>query len=56
MSKKFRFKNKLLSLDGSVIDLSATMYDLAKFRQTKGVVKLHLLLDHHAYLPKYAVI
>ena len=55
-SKKFRFKNKLLSLDGSVIDLSATMYDWAKFRQTKGGVKLHLLLDHDGYLPKYAVI
>ena len=50
------FKNKLLSLDGSVIDLSATMYDWAKFRQTKGGVKLHLLLDHDGYLPKYAVI
>ena len=54
--KKFRFKNKLLSMDGSVIDLSATMYDWAKFRQTKGGVKLHLLLDHDGYLPKYAVI
>jgi hypothetical protein len=54
--KKFRFKNKLLSLDGSVIDLSATMYDWAKFRRTKGGVKLHLLLDHDGYLPKYAVI
>jgi hypothetical protein len=54
--KKFRFKNKLLSLDGSVIDLSVTMYDWAKFRQTKGGVKLHLLLDHDGYLPKFAVI
>jgi hypothetical protein len=54
--KKFRFKNKLLSLDGSVIDLSVTMYDWAKFRRTKGGVKLHLLLDHDGYLPKYAVI
>jgi Transposase DDE domain/Domain of unknown function (DUF4372) len=54
--RKFRFKNKLLSLDGSVIDLSATMYDWAKFRRTKGGVKLHLLLDHDGYLPKYAVI
>jgi hypothetical protein len=53
---KFRFKNKLLSLDGSVIDLSVTMYDWAKFRRTKGGVKLHLLLDHDGYLPKYAVI
>ena len=49
--KKFRFKNKLLSLDGSVIDLSATMYDWARFRRTKGGVKLHLLLDHDGYLP-----
>jgi hypothetical protein len=55
-SKKFRFKNKLLSLDGSVIDLSASMYDWAEFRRTKGGVKLHLLLDHDGYLPKYAVI
>ena len=54
--KKFRFKNKLLSLDGSVIDLSVTMYDWAEFRRTKGGVKLHLLLDHDGYLPKYAVI
>jgi Domain of unknown function (DUF4372)/Transposase DDE domain len=54
--KKFRFKNKLLSLDGSLIDLSVTMYDWAKFRRTKGGVKLHLLLDHDGYLPKYAVI
>jgi len=54
--KKFRFKNKLLSLDGSVIDLSATMYDWAQFRRTKGGVKLHLLLDHDGHLPKYAVI
>ena len=54
--KKLGFKNKLLSLDGSVIDLSATMYDWAKFRRTKGGVKLHLLLDHDGYLPRYAVI
>ena len=53
---KFRFKNPLLSLDASVIDLCATMFDWAKFRSTKGAVKLHLLLDHDGYLPSYAVI
>jgi len=53
---KFRFKNPLLSLDASVIDLCATMFDWAKFRLTKGAVKLHLLLDHDGYLPSYAVI
>jgi hypothetical protein len=25
--KKFRFKNKLTSLDGSIIDLSASLFD-----------------------------
>lgn len=54
--KKFRFKNPLVSLDASVIDLCATLYDWAKYRRRKGGVKLHLLLDHDGYLPKYAVI
>jgi hypothetical protein len=33
---KFRFKNKLLSLDAMVIDLCAPIFDWAKFRRTKG--------------------
>jgi len=51
--KKFRFKNKLLSLDATTIDLCAKMFDWAKFRQTKGAVKIHLLLDHDGYLPVF---
>lgn len=47
---------KLLSLDSSVIDLCATVFDWAKYRATKGAVKLHLLLDHDGLLPHYAVI
>jgi hypothetical protein len=54
--KKFRFKNPLMSLDATVIDLCSTMFDWAKFRLTKGAVKLHLLLDHDGYLPSFAVI
>jgi hypothetical protein len=53
---KFRFKNKLVSLDSSVIDLCLQLFDWAKFRRTKGAVKLHLLLDHDGYLPAFAVI
>ena len=34
--RKFRFKNKLVSLDSTVIDLCATLFDWAKFRRTKG--------------------
>jgi hypothetical protein len=53
---KFRFKNKLLSLDSSTISLCLSMFPWAKFRQTKGAVKLHLLLDHEGYMPSYAYI
>lgn len=56
IQKKFRFKNKLVSLDASTIDLSLSLFDWAKFRRTKGAVKLHLLLDHDGYLPSFAVI
>ncbi len=54
--KKFRFKNPLRSLDSSVIDLSVTLFDWAKFRRTKGAIKLHLVLDHDGYLPCFALI
>lgn len=54
--KKFRFKNKLVSIDSTVIDLCLSMYDWAKFRTTKGAVKLHLVLDHDGYLPCFGLI
>lgn len=54
--KKFRFKNKLVSLDSTVIDLCVSVFDWAKFRRTKGAIKLHLLLDHDGYLPCFGVI
>lgn len=54
--KKFRFKSKLYSLDSTVIELCASMFDWAKFRATKGAAKLHLLLDHDGHLPCYAMI
>ena len=55
-SHKFRFKHKLISVDATVIDLCASVFDWARFRRTKGAVKLHLLLDHDGFLPCYAVI
>lgn len=54
--RKFRFKNKLFSLDASVIELCLSLFDWASFRQTKGAVKLHLLLDHDGYLPTFATV
>jgi hypothetical protein len=54
--RKFRFKNRLFSLDSTTIDLCLSLFPWADFRQTKGAVKLHLLLDHDGYLPDFAVI
>ena len=54
--KRFHFKNKLLSLDSTTVDLCLSLFPWADFRQTKGAIKLHLLLDHDGYLPDFAVI
>lgn len=56
MKHKFRFKHKLLTLDSTTISLCLTLFPWAKFRRTKGAVKLHLLLDHEGYLPTFACI
>jgi len=54
--RKFRFKNKLVSLDSTVIDLCLAIFDWAHYKRTKGAVKLHLLLDHDGYLPSFGII
>ena len=51
---RFRFKNKLLSLDATVITLCSKIFDWAKYRTSKGAIKLHLLLDHDGYVPSFA--
>ena len=43
--KKFRFKNKLYSLDASTIDLCLSVFPWARFRSAKGGIKLHAVLD-----------
>lgn len=54
--RKFRFKHKLLSLDASMVELCAESFDWARYKRTKGALKLHLVLDHDGYLPCYAVV
>lgn len=54
--KKFRFKNPLMSLDSTIISLCLNLFPWAKYRQTKGGVKVHVLLDHSDYMPRYIVI
>jgi len=54
--RRFRFKNPLRSLDSTTIDLCLSAFDWAKFRRTKGAIKLHLLLDHQGCLPCWALV
>jgi hypothetical protein len=54
--KKFRFRNKLLSLDSTTIDLCLSLFPWADFRTAKGGVKVHVLLDHDNYLPSFVSI
>ena len=50
---KFRFKNKLLSLDSTTISLCLDLFPWAEFRRAKGGVKAHVLLDHADYMPSF---
>lgn len=54
--RRFRFHNPLLTLDATMIDLCASLYDWAAYKRTKGAAKLHLVLDHQGYLPQAVVI
>jgi len=49
----FRFRNKLYSLDATTIDLCLSVFPWAKFRTTKGAVKLHVGVNHEGYLPEF---
>jgi len=50
---KFRFKNKLFSLDASTIKLCLSAFSWASFRKKRGGIKLHTLLDHDGYIPAF---
>jgi hypothetical protein len=50
---RLKFKNPLLSIDATVIELCASMFDWARYKKTKGAVKLHMVLDHSGLLPSF---
>lgn len=53
---RFRFKNPLLSLDATVISLSLGLFPWSDFNRTKGGIKVHVVLDHADYLPRYVCV
>jgi Transposase DDE domain/Domain of unknown function (DUF4372) len=52
----FRFKGKLFSLDGSLIDLSMKLFPWADYNRKKAAFKLHVGLDHDGLIPAFATI
>ena len=40
-------------MDASTIDLCLSVFPWAKFRTTKGAIKLHAVVDHEGYLPAF---
>jgi len=50
---KFRIKSKIFLLDSTTISLCLSLFDWAKYKTTKGAVKLHTLLDYDGNLPAY---
>lgn len=53
---RFRFGNKLYSLDSTTIDQCLSVFPWAKFRRAKGAVKVHIGLDHDGLLPSFVSI
>jgi hypothetical protein len=52
----FRFKNPLYTIDATTIPLCLSLFNWAKFRTTKGAVKLHVKLNHAGYLPNFVTV
>ena len=46
-------KNTVYALDSSTIDLCLALFPWARFRKTKGAVKLHTLLDLRGSIPTF---
>jgi hypothetical protein len=49
----FRLKSKILLLDSTLISLSLGLFDWAKYKTSKGAVKIHTLLDYEGSLPVF---
>lgn len=52
---KFAFDNPLYALDSTTIALCLSVFDWARYRTTKGALKLHTLLDVRTAIPQIVV-
>lgn len=50
---RFTFKNPLYALDSTMIELCLSLFPWAKYRTTKGALKMHTLFDIRTGLPAF---
>jgi len=50
-----RIRRQIFIMDASIIPLCLSLFDWAKYRTTKGALKLHAVLDYNTGLPNYAI-
>jgi len=50
---KFKIKSKIFLLDSTTISLCLSLFDWAKYKTSKGAIKMHTLLDYDGNLPAY---
>lgn len=53
---QFRFKQKLFSLDASLLDVSMKVFPSAEYNRMKAAYKLHIGLDHDGLIPAFAAV
>ncbi|NHO68580.1 IS4 family transposase, partial [Aestuariicella hydrocarbonica] len=54
--RSFRLKNKLFSIDSSIIDVSMKIFPQANYNTMKAAYKLHIGLDHDGMIPAFATV
>jgi len=50
---KFKIRSKIYLLDSTIVSLSLKVFDWALYRQRKGAMKIHTLLDYRGTMPEY---
>ncbi|MDY6895897.1 MAG: IS4 family transposase [Thermotogota bacterium] len=54
--KRFKFKMPLKIIDSTTIGLCLSLFDWAKFRKTKGGIKLHVMYDSKEQIPDFMIL
>jgi hypothetical protein len=54
--RKFQFENPLYSFDSTTVNLCLGLFNWAKYRKTKGAIKIHVMLNNRTAIPELLTI